>query len=250
MVVERVRVTTEDLLEAGWQIVQQELQGNKSASENDAPERVPRLLSSIRPQDVATRAGVTTGAFYRRWSNKSKFIDALAVYVLSKDRHEQEYLDRAFHVFDDALESGASLEDIIRRTAETDLEVTSSSAAFATQIHFWSLCRRHPEVARLLRSQYLAIEADWMARYEKFITRRKLRLRPGVDIAEIGAVFSALAEGMAIRRVVDKDGATSRAFANALMALVLSFIDWHETGVSIEDALREATKADGLTGSP
>jgi AcrR family transcriptional regulator len=233
------RVTADDLLEAGWELVREELGWAQEPDKDEGSgDRIPRLMASITPRAVAERRSVTTGAFYRRWRSRELYIDALTSYILDKQRHRSEYVDKVLGSFDDAIASGMSLPDVIRQVARVDLELTAESAAFTVQIHLWSLCRQHEELRTLLQEQYQAIDRAWETKYATVIALLGWRLRPGVSIRTVAAIFSSVAEGMAIRCLVDPASVGQEELALTLMALVTGVIDWDNDDLSVEDRLR------------
>jgi AcrR family transcriptional regulator len=145
----RQHVTSDELLEAGWEIIRDQLRpGDASRRAGAVP--MSRLLGSVSARDVVDRRGVSTGAFYRRWNSRRGYLQALVAYILDKDRRWNEYLGRALDQLGESLARQRSIPEVIRDVTEIDLDATTNSDAFAVQMHFWSLCRSNPELKPLL----------------------------------------------------------------------------------------------------
>jgi len=230
----RIPIKDEDLLEAGWTIVQQELgwQSGVFVAEEDLA--ASTMLSSIRARDVIAKANVSPGSFYRRWDNIGDYLSDLSIFILKRKRHEYEYLAIAFDAFEQSAASGRSITQIVRDVTAVDLASTSGSIEFGIQMYLWSLCRRYRSIRELLADQYADIDAAWEKKYSTTLGLLGLRLRPDVTTSDLTALITGLAEGLAIRRVVDQDVVSEELLAAGVMALLAAAVDWDDDAMSLE----------------
>jgi AcrR family transcriptional regulator len=230
-------------LEAGWEIVREELgwelvDGSLPETSESSEDEAPKLLDLISAREVSHRLNVSVGKFYRRWTTRRAYVDALAAYILDHERHD-EYLTRVLGEFDERVGRREPIESLIPDLAKIDLEGTARSPAFAVQMHLWSVSRRFPRIQMLLRAMYRSIDDQWSRRYSMVVSLLGWRLRDSLTVAEGTLLLTALGEGMAIRRAVDPELACPELFSKGIMALVLGIIDAGGDGLSLEAKLKD-----------
>jgi AcrR family transcriptional regulator len=240
----RTPISNEDLLEAGWTIVQEELGWRSGQFVPEQDLATSTILSSIRARDVIGKAKVSPGAFYRRWGNIGDYLAELNTYILERKRHEHEYLAVALVAFERAAATGYAIPQIVLEVAGADILATSESIDFAIQMYLWSLCRRYPSIRALLAEQYAEVDKNWENKYSVILGLLGLRLRPDVSPADLSALITALAEGLAIRRVVDEDTASAGLLASGVMALLAATVDWDHDSVPLESWLGTLSSRD------
>jgi AcrR family transcriptional regulator len=178
------RDTRRALLDAGWRIFDGLAWGD--------------LLRAIRVREVAAEAGVTTGAFIHHFSNTERFHAALA--QDARDRLLDE-ADRMFDLLDHTI-GGQHIPESIQSAVDQDFD-GSGLAVLRRGLLAMIVVGDDPETptGRLLQQYHAKVDSGMLPRLRDWMHRLDREPMPPFTVADIGVVFSAVSEGLQIRRM-------------------------------------------------
>ncbi len=202
------------MLEAAWAMVVESF-GFDHPAERRRSEA--KILEQLKAAEIASRAGLTTGAFYNRWPNREAFLDDFLDYALSVERSPT--LARLLK-----LAGQLEGEPLMRRTlmlARADLETIATNPAFAIQTHLWSFMRSRQDIKARMAKMYLDYRGPMMGLFERLLAEMDREIRPPFTLEQFGNALVALAEGFTMQSVAegsDSDGA--EVFGLTVLSLV------------------------------
>lgn len=158
------------------------------------------VLSQVKADAVARRAGRTTGAFYHHWPDQRSYQLDLLDHVLAVERHPS-----AAQGITADLAGGVPFEELVRRNARASLRRIQENDYFPVQMALWGKHAGDPDLRERLRLLYDRISARLIPAYRDLLDANGLEMRPPFTIEMFAAVLTALAEGLAIRSAVDPD---------------------------------------------
>ena len=159
----------------------------------------PGLLDLIRLNDVASRAGVSTGALYHYWGSQEQYREELLEELLSARRYEVgEVVEHGFHR---AVADGIPIVDLIRELSQYNLEQFIGNEDFRVQMAFWMT--DDPSCRKRIANQYAEVAASWTSIYRASLDAYGLVLRPPFTFEWLTTLLTALLEGLVIRQRVD-----------------------------------------------
>jgi len=233
------RDTRRALLDAGWRIFDDLDWGD--------------LLRAIRVREVAAEAGVTTGAFIHHFSNTERFHAALA--QDARDRLLEE-ADRMYQVLDQAI-GGRDVPEGIQSAVDRDFD-RSGLAVLRRGLLAMIVVGDDPETptGRLLQQYHARVDGGMLPRIRDWMHRLDREPMPPFTVGDIGVIFSAVSEGLRIRRMsapssVDRNlvGAVLTVLAASLTRPRSSDIDLRALGARLQHAdlatTREAAEETG-----
>lgn len=206
----------EVLLDAAWQLVVESFGFEPTVLEPGG--RVSaKILEQLKAADIASRAQMTTGAFYNRWPNREAFLAEFLDYALSVDRSP---------TFDAIAAAYAEIGDLplleqIERLAVANFEAMSVNPSFAIQTHLWSLMRSRPDIRDRMETMYRDFRDPMVPIYEAILVGLGRQLREPLTMPQLSNIMVGLAEGMTMQIVVGGEaGATKETYVLALQALL------------------------------
>ncbi len=206
----------EVLLDAAWQLVVESF-GFEPTSSEPAGRVSAKILEQLKAADIASRAQMTTGAFYNRWPNREAFLADFLDYALSVDRSP---------TFDAISAAYAEIGDLplleqIERLAVANFEAMAVNPSFAIQTHLWSLMRSRPDIRDRMATMYRDFRDPMVPIYEALLIGLGRQLRTPLTMPQLSNIMVGLAEGMTMQIVVGgEDGATRESYVLALQALL------------------------------
>jgi hypothetical protein len=140
------------------------------------------------------------------WEPHRDYIaDVLSVALSLEHWSAQAYMDP------DRIEAlnGADLVRATHELACRDLEMVLGRhvASFRVQLIATALVDRDPALRESLREAYAFVDTQWSAVYEHAFQAHGLTVRPGVTLEMFTNALTALAEGLAMRLLVEPDAA-------------------------------------------
>lgn len=206
----------EELLEAAWQLVVESF-GFEQATSPIGSQVTAKILEQLKAADIASRAEMTTGAFYNRWPNREAFLTDFLDYALSVERSPTfAALGRRY-----AEVADKPILDQLQELAILDIEQIASNPSFAIQTHLWSVMRSRPDIIDRMKVMYKDFREPLIPMYEIMIAGLGRELRPPVTIEQLSNLIGALAEGVTMQVVAGGDGAPEPSgFATAVLAWV------------------------------
>lgn len=176
-----------------------------------------KILEQLKAAEVASRAGLTTGAFYNRWPNRAAFLDDFLDYALSVDRSPT--LARVLE-----LSETLGGQPYVQRTmilAEADLATVSSNPAFAIQTHLWSLMRSRDDIQARMAKMYREFRQPMNALFEGLLADLSREIRPPFTMDQFSNALVALAEGFTMQSVSGGEGCPDgEVFGWTILALI------------------------------
>jgi len=173
-------------------------------------------VQHIRLQDVLRRAGLTTGAAYRLWSDQSDYQRDLAVAMMRLRLSAPA--DYARSAVEELIENGASGDDVIRaaadvhvRTASLDMQDPADvvdaqsfliALALRTTAHTW------PELKDASRERHRESIAAFAEFYAFLMDSYGLRMKAPLTIEDFTEAMAAMGEGFAVRALEGIDHPT------------------------------------------
>src|SRR5438128_4292434 len=110
------------------------------------------LFERLGADEIARQAGLTSGAFYKRWKRREDFIDDMIDFSLSDQRMGE--FEATITTLQQLMDEGSNLRQLTEAGAAADLQSIEDDMTFAVQINLWSLCRARPELREKLRVLY------------------------------------------------------------------------------------------------
>lgn len=184
---ERSEATRARLLDAGLEALREE--------------PAERLFERLQARAVSARAGVSTGAFYHHFDGQDSYVEALLEYSLAKDPNPPFAVGSAD--FERRVKEGASFaEAFIGGAGEMMRWQESRNATFALQMAVWSRAHRDLEATRRLERMYRQVDEETASYYELMLDPLGIEIRPPFSVVDLASTFSAVFEGLSLRRPV------------------------------------------------
>jgi hypothetical protein len=77
--------------------------------------------------------------------------------------------------------------------------------AFRLQLVATVVAEQDRDIARALADNYSDVRAAWQPVHSEILRAHGLKLREGITLDQLGCMFTALAEGLALRQIAEKD---------------------------------------------
>lgn len=170
-------------------------------------------VTHIRVRDVVKRAGLTVGAAYGIWENQLAYHRDL-IAAATEWRAMGPATAQTVAAIRPVVESGGSLEDVIRAAAEChvrgvqpsqgdDRQVPMEDMIFSLALRIGT--RHDAELRSASRLRHQETAASFIILYEAMARRYSLRMVPPFEVGHLAAVFAALTEGFAVQSMIDID---------------------------------------------
>ena len=166
-------------------------------------------VQHIRLQDVLRRAGLTTGAAYRLWSDQEDYQRDLAVAMVQlRLSGPADYVRAAV---DDLIAAGAPGNDVIRAGADAHVRTTFADAAaddpataldaqqFLVSLALRTTARTWPELRDAANERHRESIAAFAEFYAYLMEAYGLRMKTPLTITDFTEAMAAMGEGFAIR---------------------------------------------------
>ena len=191
------------LLEAAWELTVESF--GLSATGPMSP--AAKVLDQLKTAEIASRAGLTTGAFYNRWPSRDNFLDEFLDFALSMDRYPGP--GQLFEVFVES--AGLPLRELVERLVEVSVAELESSPTLYVQVHLWSLSGQRRDVADRLRRLNVELRDRMVPFYDAVLASLGREYRHPFDGPSVSSLLNALTMGFVEQRVVGGDDAPSLA---------------------------------------
>lgn len=190
----------------------------------------------VRISDVVASVGQTTGAAYQLWSSQEKFQRALADYML-----ESTFWVEPRAVIDEIRErldeEERSFSETIRDICSALIRCLVGQPEYYVHLHFWAVAYHEADLREAMRRGYERFHGEFAALYEHVFQKFGVRLSDQYTLDDLATTVTAIAEGFAIRALVDAkragmpldvDGTASpdsawQLFSSAVEAVVIGF---------------------------
>jgi len=162
-------------------------------------------------RDIASEAGCTTGAIYSNFRGKPDLLVALF------ERHNQ----RLATEIATAAARGREPESQLARGAERWMRFLREEPSwYALLIEFWVLAVRDPELKLQYAERFRAVRTGIGRLIEE--RARELGLKLTVPANELGSSVIALADGIALQRLVEPDAVPDALLVRTLVSVLES----------------------------
>ncbi len=164
-------------------------------------------VGHIRLQEVVRRAGLTTGAAYRLWSDQSHFHREL-VRAAARWRSESP-LHQTVQAIRHVVDRRGPLDEVIRLGAGAliadmsgaDQEPDGRASPFLTSVALRAGTRHDPESRQASASRHQESVGEFARLYEALMAVYGLRLRDPFTIEHFASAMAALGEGFALQSI-------------------------------------------------
>lgn len=176
-----------------------------------------KVLDQLTTAEVASRAGLTTGAFYNRWPTRADFLDDFLDFALSIDRYPGP--DELVEIY--MANQGQPLQEIVDKLVRHNLAALEASPTTFVQVHLWSFARERSDIAERLRGLHEELRNRMLPFYETILEFMGREYRPPFTAQSVSMLLNAMTWGFVEQRVVGGDEAVpAEVLVNAMIALV------------------------------
>ena len=205
------------LLEAAWELTVEAF-GLSEIERAPSQKASAKLFDQLKTNEIAHRAGLSTGAFYNRWPKRVDFLDDFLDYALSVERYPDP--GELFSAFAAVAESGSAY-DVIEAMAMTNGRSLENNPSYVIQSYLWAFCRDRGDIESRLQSVFRELRSSVIPLYQTLLTHLGRELRPPFDIESGATLLNSQATGIASVRVVGGDHAPPvELYAWAVLALM------------------------------
>lgn len=204
------------LLEAAWELTVEAF-GLSELERSPSQKASAKLFDQLKTNEIAHRAGLSTGAFYNRWATRDDFLDDFLDYALSVQRYPDP--GELFSVFANVAEG--SDYDVLHALAMTNGRRLESNPSYVIQSYLWAYCRDRGDIEVRLQAVFRELRTSVIPVYQTLLTHLGREMRPPFDIESGATLLNSQATGIASVRVVGGDHAPPvELYAWAVLALM------------------------------
>jgi AcrR family transcriptional regulator len=156
----------------------------------------------VRISDVVASVGQTTGAAYQLWPSQEKFQRALADYLLESTFwvEPRTVIDGIRARLDqDSISFSATIRDICGAL----MGCLVGQPEYYVHLHFWAVAFHEADMREAMRRGYERFHGEFTALYDAVFEKYAVRLREPYTMDDLATTITAIAEGFAIRSLVD-----------------------------------------------
>jgi AcrR family transcriptional regulator len=201
---EQAEQTRQRLLEAGLRMLR------------DEP--AERLFDHLHAKAISSRASVSTGSFYHHFASQDGYIGSLLEYALANQKNPP--FAQAVAAFEDQLALGASFLDAITVSCARVMEWQQTNHTFQLQMAVWARSQRDTAMIKRLDRMYRMVEDETSEYYDVILKLVGREMRPPFVVADLGGTFTAIFEGLSVRRAVSPVAVPADRFGNLLVAVI------------------------------
>jgi AcrR family transcriptional regulator len=160
-------------------------------------------------EEIARKAGATTGALYSNFSGKEDLF--LELFEERTTAHVQEYCEIFY--------GGETQEEQTRGGADRWMQILRERPDyFPLLIEFWTYALREPEARRRFADRFAAFRTALAQQISDGAARRGIPMTK--EMAErLGLVINALGNGIALEKLVDPEGVPDELFGDVLVLI-------------------------------
>ena len=196
--------TRRRMLEAGLALLSAQPAGN--------------VLSHIKAPVVASRAGLTAGAFFHHWSTQAQYVHDLFAYALLLER-QRSLAQNGHH--QGPLASATTVRDALAAVTETTMDL-AANPMFDVHLALWACHGKDPLAAKILRDHLDLTGAMYTAGLDDVLANSGVELNGRFTGAELAIVVDSIITGVAMRYAYDPVGTPAHLASDAVRALVTS----------------------------
>lgn len=160
-------------------------------------------VTHIRLGDVATAAGLTTGAAYRCWENQEAFHHDLAVAAVGR-RHRASIASTVEGIRA-LVDRRAPWREVVRVGAGTELDTFADDKSFVTAIALRACSPYDEDLERAGRERLETAVASFAELYRTLLELYGRRMRPPFTLHQLTMAIAALSEGFVLQALSGAD---------------------------------------------
>lgn len=161
-------------------------------------------IGRVKMQDVAKRAGLTSGAFYNVWpGGLPAFQQSLLEFALAAEHIS--YLNDILSGLESVGPAVMPLTEVVRQFCARDVEHLKRDPGFRVQVALWARHGSDTSVANALRASYEELSGRYVEVYDAVLAAYGRAWRHPFTGISFATLLTALAEGLAMRNAVDPD---------------------------------------------
>jgi AcrR family transcriptional regulator len=160
-------------------------------------------------EEIARRAGATTGALYSNFGGKEDLF--LELFEQRTNAHIQEYCEIFYR--------GETPQDQVRAGADRWMQILGERPDyFPLLIEFWTYALREPEARRRFADRFAAFRTTIAQQVSDGAAQRGIPMTD--EMAQrLGLVINALGNGIALEKLVDPEGVPDELFGDVLVLI-------------------------------
>jgi AcrR family transcriptional regulator len=163
--------------------------------------------------EIAREAGATTGALYANFAGKEDLFLELFDHTMADDVQRYAAASRA----------GATLEQAVREGADRWMRILAERPDyFPMFIEFWAYAVRHPQARERFAERFAALRTAVGTIVAAVAAARGIELEPE-HVAALGTFVNALANGLALEKLVDPSAVPDALFGDLLVLIFSGF---------------------------
>jgi AcrR family transcriptional regulator len=177
------------------------------------------LFDRLQSRAVASRAGVTTGAFYHHFAGPDEYVEALLHFATTQDPSPE--FASALAGYEPAVEAGASFLEAVVAAGAGIMEFQTDSNTFALALAVWARMRGDRGARRLLDNMHRVAVNETSTYYEGVLVALGRELRPPFTMEDLARTLIALLEGLAIQRAVKPEAIPVERLGQLFVPLIV-----------------------------
>ncbi len=154
-------------------------------------------VTHVRLADVATAAGLTTGAAYRCWPNQETFHRDLAVAAVQW--RDEASIARTLANIATLVDQDAPLAEVLRVGAMANVYDYPSDEPFFIAIVLRSCASADGQLAEAARERLESATTSFASLYEVLLHHYRRRMRAPLTVHHLTVALAALSEGFALQ---------------------------------------------------
>jgi AcrR family transcriptional regulator len=183
-----------------------------------AEEPADKLFEKLQARPIASRAGLSTGAFYHHFLGPDEFIEALLHHSLECSPNPE--LTVAMPEFEARTRDGASFVEAFLAMTERMIEFNRTDATFKLMLAVAAKAPQDRQIRDRLHGMYAAAGADVAAYCDAVRELLGREWRPPFTPDDLATAFLAIFEGLGLRQSVDPDAVPPQRFGLLLMSMI------------------------------
>lgn len=196
-------------------------------------------VAHIRLSTVLRRAGMTTGAAYRIWSDQDAYQRELAVHALEyRDRASNELTVQAVLP---VLMRGGSWQDAVRAGSEVNLHPFPEHLPFLTMLAVRASGYGDPEISAASHRRHAEAVSAHGELYAAVLAWSRRRMRAGFELVDLTTALAAISEGFGLQRA---SGIDHRRLRLDDAGAAAGEVDWSLLGVCATAVCERMTEPD------
>jgi AcrR family transcriptional regulator len=183
-----------------------------------AEQPTDKLFEKLQARPIATRAGLSTGAFYHHFLGPDEFIEALLHHSLDHEQNREMAI--GMPEFEKRARDGASFVEAFLAMTERMIEFNRTDATFKLMLAVAAKSPNDRLIRERLRGMYTMVGAEIAGYCDAVRELLALEWRPPFTADDLATAFLASFEGLGLRQSVDPDAVPPHRFGLLLLSII------------------------------